>query len=199
MKHLPSFTLLAAAFTLQGCAAPSPMQSDLVRASADAECRRLAQPGDQKIQIYCSDTDGHFVLPLAEALPAGQLRDASLAEQKAGDTSCRLLAPTRTVCGTTVEWDQFDTRAVARGVTCRLRRGSVGHHPALELCLTTAQWESYNRGSRRTVAVGAPGSSWPGDPAANGAAGNNQAYATSYGYFPQGTAIGATTGAPSPR
>lgn len=186
MKHLRSFALFAiAALALQGCAAPSPIRSDLVRASEGAQCRRLAQPGDQKIQIYCSDQDGNFVLPLAAS------------EQKADDTSCRLLAPRRRVCGTTAEWDQFDTRAVATGVTCRMRRGSVGHHPAEELCLSTAQWEAANRNSRRSVAFGAPGSNWPVDPSISTS--GNQAYSTSYGFFPQGTSIGATTGAPPPR
>ncbi len=201
MKHLLSFTLLAvAALTLQGCAsAPSPTQSALVRASEGANCRRLAQPGDQKIQIYCSDKDGDFVLPLANALPAGQLRAASASEQKADDTSCRLLAPRRKVCGTTAEWDQFDTRAVATGLTCRLRHGSVGHHPVEELCLSTAQWESFGRNSRRAVAFAAPGSNWPGNSSLETNAPIYQGGGGSYGYFPAGTAIGATTGAAPPR
>jgi hypothetical protein len=196
MKHLPSFALLVVtALTLQGCAsAPSPTQSALVKASAGAQCRRLAQPGDQKIQIYCSDKDGDFVLPVAKALPAGQLQPASVS---ADDTSCRLLTPRRKVCGTTAEWDQFDTRAVARGVTCRVKRGSVGHHPAEEICRSTAQWESSDHSPRRTVAFGAPGSNWPGNSSTSTSA--NPAYATSYGYFPQGTSIGATAGAPPPR
>jgi hypothetical protein len=195
MKHLVSLSLAGlATLAIAGCAAPSPMRSDLVKASEGAKCMRLAQPGDQKIQIYCSGKDGDFVLPLAKAFPAGQLRAASASEQKAGDTSCRLLGSRRKVCGTAEEWDQFDTRAVARGVTCRVARGSVGF-PAEELCLSTVQWESINRRSRRTAAAGDPVFGWPVG-AVNPTPSGNQAYATSYGYFPQGTAIGATTAAP---
>jgi hypothetical protein len=148
----------------------------------DSMCQRLARMGDKKIQVYC----------IVHANPhrPRAVRTARAPEAPTGDTSCRrLIKPgnngIQSVCGDRARWEEFDTWAVNAGVTCRLAGTSQ------ELCLTLAQWNNL----ARPLVNSAAGSNWPTDGINNA---GSPAYATSYGYFPQGTSIGATTGvAPS--
>ena len=129
-------------------------EKQAARANAQAlysTCQRLAKMGDTKIQIYCTvDASPHrprFV------------RTARVPEAPSGDTSCRrLIKPghnaIQSFCGDRALWEEFDIWAVNAEVTCRLPGTSQ------ELCLTVAQWNSFDRPS----VVSDAGSNWPTAP-----------------------------------
>ncbi len=151
----------------------------------DSNCQRLAKVGDKKIQIYCIVHESSH--------PTRPMRTARAPEVASGDTSCRRLVKPgnnriQGFCGDRAQWEEFDTWAVNAGVTCRLAGTSQ------ELCLTVAQWNSFARPRIDSSA----GSHWPGNPSLGIDSSGNQAYGGSYGYFPTGTAIGATVGAALP-
>jgi hypothetical protein len=186
MKYSLSLTFAAlAAVSIAGCAsAPTkPNEYTVARASGGSDCQRIAQPGDTKIQIYCQQS--RSIWPVATP---------SESARASGYSSCRRLArsafgPLQTYCGTTAQWSEFDTLAIKTGVTCRW----LGH-PAREVCLDGNQWVRAEANSRgRTpfrdhsffgYSSGSTGWTSPSDGA------GSQPYATSYGYFPAGGAIG---------
>jgi hypothetical protein len=195
MRYLLSLTLATlAALCVAGCVTPVPTAStySIAQASGGPNCRRLAQPGDTKIQIYCQSAS-HSVWPFSPA---------SVSEQPSSGTSCRELAEavtTRitTYCGTAAEWDAFDTRAVNEGTTCRWtpgpRRSAGPPAQARELCLTAAHWQTFEQAvaaNRRGRSAGAPGANWPGSGVPQGTSGSGFGASSSYGYFPAGGAIG---------
>jgi hypothetical protein len=121
----------------------------------DSTCQRLAKTGDKKIQIYCA--------VVANPHRSRSLRTASVPKAPPGDTSCRRLIKAgrnriESVCGDHALWEEFDTRAVNAGVTCRLAGTSQ------ELCLTAARWKFFDNPLRRGLPSGASGfSDWPGN------------------------------------
>jgi hypothetical protein len=130
-----------------------------VRAKAQAalhsKCQRLAKMGDKKIQVYC-------IVDASRHRPRS-VQTARALEAPSGDTGCRrLIKPgsngIQGFCGDRALWEEFDTWAVDAGVTCRLAGTSQ------ELCLTVAQWNSFNRPSVFNVVRDA-GSNWPPAPA----------------------------------
>ncbi len=182
MKPLLSFVLAALALlAVTGCAT----SFDVAQTTGAPDCRRQAQPGDTKINIYCHKAHSQS----AAAQPASTA------------TSCRHLADpsgkgVRSFCGNSTEWEQFDTWAANAGVTCRWLTTRTPRAYE-ELCLTAAAWQ-------RTGAVqgyvpnpsggfgGINDSLQTNNPANN--TGNG-----SYTSFPAGTAIGAVNGAPPTR
>lgn len=114
-------------------------------------------------------------------------------DPSAGDTSCRLLADPRdslrSFCVSAAQWEQYDKWAVSAGVTCHKIPGPWKQQ-SQEACLTAGLWRRVNHGP-----VSAAASNWGG----GNPAGSNttfypvdlpQPYATSYGPFPSGGAIG---------
>jgi hypothetical protein len=186
MRYLPSLTLAAvAAFSVVGCASvPATKQYTIAQATGGPNCRRLAQPGDTKIQIYCRPLDAQRVSPITTPPSA----------QTTGDTTCRQLVPpardkTQTVCADAARWDEFDTRAVSKGVTCRWWAPyALRKKTAPELCLSVALW---NRLDSRSQAFPDSGFGWGGGITRGSPNEYQQPYATSYGPFPAGGAIGA--------
>lgn len=184
MKYRLSLALaaLAAAF-LAGCATGPAKSNDYVfaRTSGGPDCRRFAQPGDAKIQIYCKQSQPDRLWPTAPAA------------QASGDVSCRRLATSitggiRVYCGNSARWDEFDARAVNAGVTCRWMGYSHGLSRApQEVCLDGNQWVRAEA-NRRSRPVDSGVRSWSSGGYGN--SGSDAAYATSYGYFPAGGAIG---------
>ena len=189
MRYLLSLTLAAiAALSVAGCATPAPTASNytIAQVSGGPNCRRLAQPGDTKFQIYCTVD--------SERIWAGHPRSS---DRTAGDTTCRRLAEpagkrVETYCATTTQWGEFDARAVNEGVTCRWLGSSRRLSPIpQELCLTAPQWqiaEANLAAYRASPGVADAGSNWPGNGIPQP---TSPAYATSYGYFPAGGAIGS--------
>ena len=188
-KHLPSFSLAAmAVLCVAGCAGPALNGYTLAQTGGTA-CRRFAQPGDAKIQIYCS------------AYPVRSAR-----AQPSKDASCRWLAEpadnkfgarATSVCRNAAQWEEFDTAAVNAGVTCRWEKGVDLKKPPEETCLTAALWQEVEHEraliAKRSPAAGSSasvGSNWPGSGVPTSSSGMSGG--SSYGYFPLGTAIGAT-------
>jgi hypothetical protein len=196
MKHLLSFSLAAiAALSVTGCATPS---YTIAQTAGGSDCRRLAQPGDTKIKIYCSDT----IWSATSHKPA--FRPAAASQpQVSGDTRCRWVAkPTdkriRNICGDTAQWDQFDSDAISAGVTCRWTSFRPRAQPE-ELCLNVAGWRSLDSGPRGGAIVA--GANWPGNDSVRTNTNVGMQPGTgggSYGYFPAGTAIGAEAGGRPP-
>jgi len=188
MRYLPSLTLPALAMLwVAGCATvPPSSRYTLAETSGGPDCRRLAQPADAKIQIYCSKAQPKRFWPLDGT--------ALAAPQKSDEKSCRDLANTpdrkiHTTCGTDAEWEQYDTWAANAGVTCRWE----GHRPRgapqrSELCLSVAQWQVFDANRSRQFPDAR--SSWGGD--GGGSSGSGSPYASSYGPFPAGSAVGGT-------
>jgi hypothetical protein len=200
MRHSLSLTLAAlAVLSVAGCAtAPPSSRYTIAEASGGPNCQRLAQPGDTKIQIYCSKAQPERVWPLTAGTPS---------EPKSGDTTCRSLAqpadkaerpaltagearPTiQTFCGNAADWDKFDTRAASEGVTCRWLGGPVKHGPPRqELCLSAALWQRVE--TNRSRALANDGSNWGGNSGVP-VSGPGVDATSSYGYFPSGGAIGS--------
>jgi hypothetical protein len=180
MRYLLSLTL--AALLVAGCATiPQSSRYTLAETSGGPNCRRLAQPGDTRIQIYCSKAQPER--PLA----------ASASGETSGDKSCRGLANTpdrkvHTSCGTAAEWEQYDTWAANAGVTCRWEGPRAKGAPQRqELCLTVAQWQRVD--ANRSQRVAGSGSDWGGN---GGGSGSGSPYASSFGAFPAGSAVGGT-------
>ena len=127
-----------------------------------SNCQRLAKMGDKKILVYCTvDASPHR---------PGSVRTAGVPEAPSGDTSCRrLIKPgsnrIQSFCGDRALWEEFDIWAVNAGVTCRFAGTSQ------ELCLTVAQWNSFDR-----RVVSNAGANWPTEPARD----NSAAAATLY-------------------
>ncbi len=125
-------------------AAPTAGEYTIAQTSGGPNCRRLAQPGDDSIRIYCRDTRQ----PLPAATPGAQasMQAATASAQTSGDTSCRRFVPLedtriQTYCGNAAQWEEFDSRAVNAGVTCRWEPAPQGQ-TLQELCLNDAQWDS---------------------------------------------------------
>jgi hypothetical protein len=188
MRTLLSLTLVTLA-TLAGCAAkPAGWEYTLTQPSGGPNCQRLAKPGDAKIQIYCKTRRPESVWPIEKALSEllRPIPSTGAATQASGETRCRRVSLTsdkkvETSCGTSAQWDEFDSWAVNAGVTCRwpvTLRGKISQ----ELCLSVAQWGRYDASRRRAVANG--GSNWPGSGVSSGA--SVPSYATSYGYSSTG-------------
>lgn len=192
MKYLLSFSLAAlAALCVTGCATKPASNGYTLAQTGGTNCRRFAQPDDTKIQIYCSKWQQHRVA----------------AQRPSEDTSCRWLsqpadnqfgARAERVCGNAAKWDEFDTSAVNASITCRWELGAGPKKRAEETCLTAALWQqvdSYraqqlaNYTGTRSGGPGSVGANWPGSGVPS--SGNGMAPASSYGYFPAGTAIGA--------
>jgi hypothetical protein len=193
MRNLLSFSLAAlATLSVAGCATTA---YTVVQESGGRDCRRLAQPGDTKIRIYCA----HTVWSDTRHQPARA--SATSQPQTSGDSTCRWVAkPTdtriRNICGDTAQWDQFDSEAITAGVTCRWTPFRRKTQPE-ELCLNVAQWRGLDSGPAR--AASATGNVWPtNDSLATNAPGNQIGGGGPYGYFPAGTSIGATTPAGPP-
>jgi secretin/TonB-like protein len=137
-------------------------EKQAVRANAQAlqsTCQRLAKVGDKKIQVYCTvDASPHR---------PRSVRTARVPEASSGDTSCRRLTRPgsnriQSFCVDRALWEEFDIWAVTAEVTCRWAGTSQ------ELCLTVAQWDSFDRARR----VSGAASNWPPAPApTNGTAG----------------------------
>lgn len=179
------------ALSVAGCATTTPAATyRFAQTSGGPDCRRLAQSGDTMIKIYCNKTAS-----TALSAPA----------QTSEDPECRLLAEPRSTrirsfCGSAPEWSSFDIWAVDAGVTCRWHggRGTVELRPAFatatsardaipqELCLTVAQWRSFEAGRNREV-DNAP---WPMPEGKDMPSAGNLYGAGGYGYFPAGGAIG---------
>ena len=114
--------------------------------------------------------------------------------QTSGGPDCRRLATTpdheiHPFCGTAAEWEQFDTWAANAGVTCRWegpRRNS-----APELCLSVAQWQSFELNRSRQFANAGAGPGWGGDSSTATVSPSAGSYGpSSYGPFPSGSAVG---------
>ena len=215
MRYSLSLTLAAlAALSVAGCATvPTSSRYTVAEASGGPNCRRLAQPGDTKIQIYCSKAQPEGVWPLAAGTHS---------EPRSGETTCRSLAPpesatastppssangklsagrgarpavaqpdnqVQTFCGNAADWDQFDTRAASEGVTCRWLGGPVKHGPPRqELCLSAAQWLRVE--TNRSTRLANEGSNWGGTSGVPVSV-DSVGFMSSYGYFPSGGAIGS--------
>lgn len=193
MRYWLSLTLAAfAAASLAGCAGvPTSKSNDYIfaRTTGGPDCRRLAQPGDTKIRIYCKNSAPSKIWAIAPAT-----------SQPAGDMSCRRLAtsiegPVKTYCGTTARWDEFDTRAIKAGVTCRW----VGYNHRLaraagEVCLDGSQWTRAEANSRSRTPASQPGFAYSGNSGWTSPSNSSALDATagSYGPFPSGGAIGQT-------
>ena len=188
MRYLLSLTIPAlATLWVAGCATvPAASRYTLAETSGGPDCRRLAQPADTKIQIYCLTAQPKRFWPL-DGTALGT-------PPKSDEKSCRDIANTpdrriHTTCGTDAEWEQYDTWAANAGVTCRWE----GHRPQgarqrAELCLSVAQWQVFEASRSRPAPSASAGSGWGGGvPPAS-----SPPYASSYGYFPAGSAIGGT-------
>src|SRR5262245_18982406 len=175
MKYLLSLVALAV-LSMAGCATTA---YTVAQTSGGQDCRRLAQPGDTKIRIYCSQS---------HTAAAGTT-------QPLGDGSCRWFAqPTDTriksFCANAAQWDQFDMKAVSADVTCRWTSFRPKASPE-ELCLNGKQWRAFDTTPQGARAISA-GSYWPqndslatNSPTINGGGGSS-------GIFPSGGAIGGT-------
>ncbi len=116
-------------------------------------------------------------------------------DPSARDISCRLLAdPRNTVrsfCVSAARWEQYDKWAATAGVTCREIPGP-GKRQTREACLTAGQWRRVNYGDRLAV-VGSgrnAGNLGQAEVLPSNQSEYQQPYATSYGPFPSGGAIG---------
>jgi hypothetical protein len=178
MRYLLSLTLVAlAALLAAGCASrPVTEVYTVAQTSGGANCQRIAQPGDTKIQIYCKKPMFRPLWPIAA--------------QPVADTTCRWIADptgkkTQKVCDNAAHWDQFDMLAVNTGVTCRWYPGPRhARNKVPEICLNAPEWKVVE-----SSLVGVPfggGSNWGG----GNTGGSQAAYATSFGPFPAGGAIG---------
>jgi hypothetical protein len=156
MKHLHSLSVATlAALCLVGCATSPPAGSPdqerytIARTSGGPDCRRLAQSGDRKIQIYCSDSH------IDAAMRAGShIATSPQAGETSGDTNCRRVARLtdrriQIFCGSTSEWEQFDTWAVSAGISCRWPPARGHGQASQELCLNAAQWRILENQSGR--------------------------------------------------
>jgi hypothetical protein len=157
MRHLLSLSLASvAALSVVGCVSgPHAVRYSAAPTLGGSRCSRLAQPGNEKIQIVCSGTRLDYVWPIdapTRRLPA---LTPVLTQAQASQKSCRqLIAPgeqkVRTACGDIAWWDAFDTWAVTAGVTCRWARTPQ------ELCLNAEQWNNFDKPLRISPA----GSGW---------------------------------------
>jgi hypothetical protein len=188
MRILLSVALATLAI-LTGCATkPAGWEYTHAQTSGGPNCQRLAKPGDAKIQIYCKTRRPENVWPIEQALSEllRPMPSTGAPPQASGETRCRRVSVTsdkkiETSCGTSAQWDEFDSWAVNAGVTCRwpvTLRGKMSQ----ELCLSAAQWGLYDASRRRAVAN--TGSNWPGSGVSSG--GSGFGYATSYGYSSTG-------------
>lgn len=190
MRHLLPFALAAVSvLSFAGCAGPliaNPPKPYALAQTGGLNCARFAESGDKKIQIYCG-TWRHAKVTVSDAAS-----NCRLLLDKSGDgveSSCRDAA----------QWDQYDTLAVSAGVTCRWRSMTrqtkeqlQAPKPQLqEVCLTASNWtkvdDAERQAPRRRAVDGSFGSPWGGGGAGSG---SQDSYATSYGAFPAGGAIG---------
>jgi hypothetical protein len=179
MRHWLSLPLAAlATLSLAGCVGPYYRGFTVAQPTGGPDCMRLAQPGDTKIQIYCNRP--------------------SRKQQASGDTTCRSLAKTpddaiQTYCGNAADWDHYDTWAVNARVTCQwkvlARNGSTASQ---ETCLNAEQWRAQWVAYAATLRRGPVNSGASSYPPAGVSSGSAPAYATSFGAFPAGGAIGMT-------
>ena len=185
MKYALSLAVLVG-LSVAGCATSPQLtaqdsQFTIAQASGGPNCRRLAKPGDTKIQIYCSDERA------GRAWAAGG-RNCRVVSRVDNDQMLRF-------CGRGAEWEQFDTWAVSRGITCRWVGPTMQRQ---EFCMTSAQWQAFEKsptrfaGGRMVAGPSVSGPNWPGNGGGGGSGGSGFGYATSYGYFPAGGAIGST-------
>ena len=196
MRYLLSLTLAAiAALSVAGCATVSD-HTAIAAVSKDSGCRRLAHPDDTKIQIYCASGRAWADATLTAARETHSGKTCRIAAWFANDKIVQM-------CGTPAQWDTWDTWAAQADVTCRLTpdpRKSISRtlwtRGPNEICLSAAQWQNPGTirnafASARAVGVRNVTSGWS-DSGSSGSAptGSQAAYATSYGYFPAGTAIG---------
>jgi hypothetical protein len=186
MRYLLSLSLAAlATLSVAGCATTA---YTIAQESGGSDCRRLAQPGDTKIRIYCAHSiwsDTRHAAASAASQP-----------QASGDSTCRWVAkPTDTriknICGDTAQWNQFDSAAIAGGVTCRWTSFRPRAQPE-ELCLNVAQWRGLDSGGARGAVLAGRG--WPQNDSVmtNSPTINPINSTASYGVFPAGGAIGGT-------
>ena len=174
MRYLFSLTLAAVAtLSVAGCATthgePAVNKYTVAQISGGPDCRRLAQPGDTKIHIYCKKS----IWPVTSG---------SEIAQSASDTTCRSLAQPdkriQPVCHSSAEWDEFDTAAVNTGMSCRWFGSGRRNAPAAqEVCLTSSQWAMVET-NRAARAISSSGANWPGSGVVQSAP---QGPASSYG------------------
>jgi hypothetical protein len=188
MRYLLSLSLAAlATLSVAGCATTA---YTIAQESGGSDCRRLAQPGDTKIRIYCA----HTVWSDTRHQPATRTPAASR-PQTSGDSSCRWIAKAtdtriKNICGDTAQWNQFDSAAIAAGVTCRWTAFRPRTQPE-ELCLNVAQWRGLDSAPSRAAAAF---NVWPTNDSLirNSPTINPINLTGSYGVFPSGGAIGGT-------
>jgi hypothetical protein len=118
-------------------------------------------------------------------------------DPSAADSICRLLADprdsVRRFCVDAAKWEQYDKWAASAGVTCQKIPGP-GQYQLQDACLTAGLWRRFNYA--RLSATAGPG--WNGGNPGGSDTGTTtfnpvdlpQPYATSYGPFPSGGAIG---------
>jgi hypothetical protein len=181
MRQLLPFALAAiATLSFAGCAGPlltQPIKGYTLSQSGGPNCFRFAAPGDTKIQIYCNAWRPAWGRKVSD-VPA----------------NCRQLAKNddglQSVCADATYWDAYDTLAVNAGVICRWTEQSK--QPSTEVCLTAGNWQNaayVKFWAPRTRSAGGFGAPWGGGGAGSG---SQDSYATSYGAFPAGGAIGQT-------
>jgi hypothetical protein len=107
-------------------------------------------------------------------------------DPSAADTSCRQLADprdqVRSFCASAAQWEQYDKWAAGAGVTCD--EGT---------CLTAGLWRQLKYGQSAAAAPGwRPVSPGPSTTGLRFTGEITQPYATSYGPFPAGGAVGQT-------
>lgn len=122
-------------------------------------------------------------------------------DPSAPGTTCRLLADprdsVRSFCVNAARWAQYDKWAASAGVTCHKIPGP-GKQQLQDACLTAGLWRRYDYARTLAAAAIVDGGSIGrsdthiSDNAVSNTGGMVQPYATSYGPFPSGGAIGQT-------